>query len=143
LFAGCCVHGRLIDQDGFAQSTLEEKISHYENAIRRKCVTNDMLQLLRKIAAHGEPAADAMAELFREPNRYFPLEHAMIVFEFTRFEGVDLLQHEGMAELRRLAESHPDQRIRELAQSTIEEIKMSYGADASRSPHRSSPRCSA
>lgn len=124
--SGCCVHGHLIDQDLFAGSTLEDKIDLYNDAIRRKCVTNDMLQLLSKIASHGEPAADAMTALVREPDPNFPLDHAMTAFAFTRFEGVALLQHEGMRELRHLADDHPDPRIRNLAQSTIDDIEAYY-----------------
>ena len=123
LLASCCLHGQLIDQEMFMRSSLDHKIELYESAIQRRCVTNDMLQLLSRMAEHGAPAADAMAELFKNPRPNFPLEHAIIVFELTRFEGVNLVNHAGMAELRRLAVSGSDQRTRVAAQQAIRNIE--------------------
>lgn len=126
LLAGCCLFGRPIDQDVFAASTLEVKIRLYEGAVARKCVTNDMLQLLSAIASHGESAADAMAMIFASPRPDFPFEHAVFVFEFTRFEGVDLLEHRGMGALRRLAETESDRKTRETARQAIGKIESYY-----------------
>lgn len=125
LVSGCCIWGGLIDQDVFERRTLEEKIVLYEDAIRRRCVTNDMMILLSMIARHGEPASDAMTELLREPREDFPVWHAIIAFEYTRYEGVDLRNHEGMLELRRLAENHPDELVRDWARKAIEAIERS------------------
>lgn len=102
------------------------KIRMYEGAVARKCITNDMMQLLSAIASHGEPAADAMAMIFEDPRSAFPFEHAVFVFEFTRFEGVNLLDHRGMETLRRLAETGSDRKTRETARQAIEEIESHY-----------------
>lgn len=126
LFTGCCLFGRPIDQDIFAASTLEVKIRLYEDAVARKCVTNDMQQLLSAIASHGESAADAMAMIFENPRPAFPFEHAVLGFEFTRFEGVNLLEHRGMEVLRRLAETGSDRKTREIARQAIEGIESHY-----------------
>lgn len=125
--ASCCLHGQLVDQDTFARGSLERKIELYEAAIKRKCVTNDMLQLLTRMAEHGSAAADAMVELLKNPSPNFPVEHAIIVFELTRFQGVNLREHPGMAELRRLAVSGSDERARVAAQQAIRNIESFQG----------------
>lgn len=119
--SACCV--RPISFETFATSTLEQQVALYEEAIRGHCVNNNMITLLGRMASHGLPAADAMTALMKSPHPDFPLEHAMAVFAFTRFEGVNVHEHAGMAELRRLAESHPQPGIRAAATQELEAIE--------------------
>src|SRR5262245_22392374 len=105
VLSACCFHR--IDLEVFGRSTLDQKLAAYEKAISERCLYSEKGALLRAIAAHGYPAADAMVERLVQPRPQFPIEDAIAALESIHWKGTDLRNHEAMRVLERVAEASP------------------------------------
>lgn len=121
VFSACCFHR--IDLDAFDRSTLEQKIAAYEKAISERCVYSEKGALLRAIASHGYPAADAMIERLIRPHPSFPLNDAINVLEHVHFQGSDLRDHEAMRVLKQISETAANAAVRAEAEKAIQRIR--------------------
>ncbi len=117
----CCLNR--VNLQEFRSSSLTEQIAQYERAVRANCVGHERNRLLSAMSLHGQESADAMAAIFIAPRRDFPLDHAILVFEFSRFSGASLVGHPGTALLRKLALNSTDLDVKEAALRALTEIE--------------------
>lgn len=121
LILSACCSPRLTDLDAYRALSLGEKIARYETAIANRCVYSEKLRLLSAIAVHGSAAADAMAAELDQARPDFPLDDALTVLELARSHA-DLRNHEAMRALARIADTHPDQTVRQRATEVMNKI---------------------